>query len=179
MRERPRMGEAFENKKEKSEIIEVSFYPEGGNLINGVTSKVAFKAVNKKREDLMVNWSIRDSKGDEVTTFNTIHDGTGAFYLCPQEETYTAKVRYKDRAYTFDLPKSLLSGYVMTLDNLPENHLRSRRPFSRSPSTMPLSSVRFSGGAMLLQTYKNSIKSRSYAKIRLSSENKLLETYTL
>jgi len=134
MRERPRMEEAFEKKKEKSEIIEVSFYPEGGNLINGVTSKIAFKAVNEKGEDLVVNGSIRDSKGEEVTTFNTIHDGTGAFYLCPQEKTYTAKVRYKDKAYTFDLPKSLSSGYVMTLDNLPEDHLLVQ--IEKSPDMM-------------------------------------------
>ena len=121
MRERPRMGEAFEKKKKKADTIQVSFYPEGGNLINGITSKIAFKAVNEK--------------GEEVTTFNTIHDGTGAFCLCPQEETYTAKVRYKDRAYTFDLPKSLLSGYVMTLDNLPEDHLLVQ--IAKSPDITP------------------------------------------
>jgi len=135
MRERPRMGEAFEKKKKKADTIQVSFYPEGGNLINGITSKIAFKAVNEKGEDIVVNGSICDSKGEEVTTFNTIHDGTGAFCLCPQEETYTAKVRYKDRAYTFDLPKSLLSGYVMTLDNLPEDHLLVQ--IAKSPDITP------------------------------------------
>ena len=134
MRERPRMEEAFEKIKKKADTIAVSFYPEGGNMINGVTSKVAFKAVNEKGEDLVVSGSIRDSKGDEVTTFNTIHDGTGAFCLCPQEETYTAKVRYKDRVYTFDLPKSLSSGYVMTLDNLPEDHLLVQ--IEKSPDMM-------------------------------------------
>jgi len=122
MRERPRINPQFKKKK-IPETVEVSFYPEGGNLINGVTSKVAFKAVNEKGEDLVVDGSIRDSKGDELTTFNTTHDGTGAFYLCPQGNMYTAKVRYKNKTYTFDLPESLPSGYAMTLDNLSEDHL--------------------------------------------------------
>ena len=122
MRERPRINIQFKKKK-TPETIYVSFYPEGGNLINGLTSKVAFKAVSEKGEDIVVSGSVRDSKGDEVTTFNTIHDGTGAFCLCPQGKKYMARVRYKEKTYTFNLPKSLPSGYVMTLDNLPEDHL--------------------------------------------------------
>ena len=124
MRERPRIKEeAVKKDKEIAEKIEVSFYPEGGNLINGIMSKVAFKAINEKGEDIEVSGSILDSKGDEVTTFNTIHNGTGDFYLCPTGKKYTTKARYKDRTYTFDLPKNLPSGYVVTLNNLFEEHL--------------------------------------------------------
>jgi len=135
MREHPWIINAFEKKNRTSNAIAVSFYPEGGNLINGLTSKVAFKAVNEKGEDIVVNGNIHDSKGEEVTTFSTIHDGTGAFYLCPQEEKYTANIKYEDSTYTFDLPKSLPSGYVMTLDNLSEDHLLIQ--IEKSPDLAP------------------------------------------
>ena len=86
--------------------FDVSFYPEGGNLIAGQSSNVAFKAINTQGEALDITGEVVDSKGNTLTAFKTFHDGMGDFYINPQaEEHYQAVCRYGGRTLRFDLPE--------------------------------------------------------------------------
>lgn len=102
-----------------SAAVDVQFFPESGNLINGVTSKVAFKAVGADGLGADIKGTITDEKNQTVTSFNSVHLGMGMFELTPQTgKTYKAQITFADGSQnTVNLPKSLDRGYVMTVNN--------------------------------------------------------------
>jgi len=100
------------------EAIDVQFFPEGGDLVTGLRSKIAVKAVNHNGFGEDISGVIFDNDNKEVASFDTQHLGMGAFALFPQEgKTYKAKITGKDSAvYNFDLPKAKDEGYTLALN---------------------------------------------------------------
>ncbi|MDR0796000.1 MAG: carboxypeptidase-like regulatory domain-containing protein, partial [Tannerella sp.] len=64
---------------------EVSFFPEGGNLVEGVWNKVAFKALNRNGYAEMIAGTIVDETGAEITSVQTLHAGMGVFTHMPEQ----------------------------------------------------------------------------------------------
>lgn len=84
----------------------VGFFPEGGDLVDGVPRKVAFKAERSDGYPEDVRGSVLDSRGDTVVSFASEHDGMGAFLLCARQgETYRAVCRAGRREITVALPE--------------------------------------------------------------------------
>jgi hypothetical protein len=74
-----------------SNAIDVSFYPEGGNLVMNASNNIAFKAVNVKGRGIPVSGMIIDDLGDSITPFSTSFMGMGKFALMPEPgRTYFA-----------------------------------------------------------------------------------------
>ncbi|HVX52356.1 MAG TPA: hypothetical protein VHB48_19515, partial [Chitinophagaceae bacterium] len=74
------------------QVASIQFLPESGDLVAGIKSKIAFKAVYQTGIPATVKGLVVNSKGVTVDTIKTMHDGMGYFYLEPQAgETYTAK----------------------------------------------------------------------------------------
>ncbi len=74
----------------------ISFFPEGGDLIETIASTVAFKASTKDGTPFHVKGDIVNSKNEKITSFAAVHDGMGSFLLEPAAgETY--KAVWKDR----------------------------------------------------------------------------------
>jgi len=70
----------------------IQFFPEGGDLIETIQSKVAFKVVNDYGLPVKAKGTITSSKGETIASFTTVHDGMGAFNLEPASGiTYKAK----------------------------------------------------------------------------------------
>jgi hypothetical protein len=63
--------------------IQVGLFPEGGSLVDNVSSMVAFKAVNYLGKGCDVSGKIFSSAGELVTTFKSKHLGMGTFFLRP------------------------------------------------------------------------------------------------
>jgi hypothetical protein len=67
------------------------FFPEGGNLINGLLSYVAFKANNQFGNPVKINGVVKTGRGVFVDSIISVHDGMGSFSIEPKKsETYTA-----------------------------------------------------------------------------------------
>jgi hypothetical protein len=101
----------------KFKKLNLTFFPEGGNLIVGLPCNVAFKATDDKGRNVNIAGKIQDSDKQEICEFSTIHDGMGCFTLMPQKGKYGAIVNYNGKDYTFDLPSTLPTGYNMQVDN--------------------------------------------------------------
>ncbi len=101
------------------ERIDLQFFPEGGYLVSGLTSKVAFKAVNGSGEGIHVKGDITDKDGNVIIPFESFHLGMGAFILTPEKgETYFANIiQANDKRIKYILPNILEEGLVMTVDN--------------------------------------------------------------
>lgn len=72
-------------KPEENSIIDVSFLPEGGNLVMNTANYIAFKAIGKSGKGIPVTGKVVDETGREVITFESTYRGMGRFLLMPQE----------------------------------------------------------------------------------------------
>ncbi len=96
--------------------IQLGFFPEGGNLVNGWMNTIAFKATDDNGIPVQVSGSILNSKGVAVTSFSAYHDGMGMIELTPEKgETYTAKIDSPVRDTTTSLPESQEQGLLLSL----------------------------------------------------------------
>ena len=98
---------------------DIQFFPEGGELVEGVRSRVAIKSVNANGLGEDISGVIVDNDGNEVTSFTTRHLGMGAFALTPQVgKTYKANIIRADSSkLTVDLPAAHDAGFTLTVNN--------------------------------------------------------------
>ena len=106
--------------------IELGFYPEGGDLVDGLISNVAFKALNEFGKPADIEGVVKDNEGNTVAQFSSFHNGMGAFELEPKiGKTYHAQIiNPKGIDKKYDLPKSLKRGWTMHVDNKKEATLK-------------------------------------------------------
>jgi hypothetical protein len=107
-------------KTQASEKVNVTFYPEGGTLVQGMTSRVAFKATDEKGQGIEVT----GNRQDGTDRIQTIHQGMGVFDFCPRNKHEKIELVYNKKTYTFELPEILPEGYVMRLDNSGKDYLK-------------------------------------------------------
>jgi len=96
---------------------DVQFFPESGSLVNGVASRVAFKAVGVDGAGITIKGKITDNDNKEVAEIETLHAGMGSFLLRPEAgKTYTANIIFADgTTKTIALPKAIDEGYVLSV----------------------------------------------------------------
>lgn len=113
-------SERFPNhrpKEEKLKRLNVTFYPEGGTMVEGLPCRVAFKAVDEKGQGVSLSGGIYDGAGEKQTVFRSEHGGMGSFSLTPGSGKYEARITYGGREYSYRLPEAEATGYVMRVDN--------------------------------------------------------------
>lgn len=95
--------------------ISMEFFPEGGDMVANVNSKVAFRAVNEFSKPADVEGIIVDAKGAFVAKFTSYHFGMGAVDFVPkQNEAYKARITKPEGILDeFNLPEVLKVGYVL------------------------------------------------------------------
>lgn len=103
---------------QQKENLSVTFFPEGGNLVAGISSRVAFKATGKNGDNAIVSGAVYDEKGQPVAEISTGYLDMGFFEFTPVQGKYTAKVQYNNKEYSFPLPQALPAGYVINVNNL-------------------------------------------------------------
>lgn len=110
---------------EKKAAYSIQFFPEGGALVNGIQSTVAFKAIDGYGKSVSCHGAILNGRQDTVAYFETQHFGMGSFAFTPQSgNSYQVKI--------FDLPQGSTevnfpdiknSGMVMHLVDADSSHL--------------------------------------------------------
>jgi hypothetical protein len=108
----------------KEKTVTLKFYPEGGNLVAGVASQVAFEATDAYGNPIEVSGEIVGENKETIVRFKSVHDGKGVFSFTPSDKIQPTDkapkvvVNYKDKKYTFDLPAIQPKGIVLKVDNL-------------------------------------------------------------
>lgn len=105
-------GESADGKETKSRKkrdrsdFSVSFFPEGGYLLNGEFCKVAFKALNKDGYSEEVSGDIIDEEGTVICSTTTVYAGMGFFLFMPEPgKKYIFKSKSRSGLEKrFDLP---------------------------------------------------------------------------
>ncbi|MEO7215811.1 carboxypeptidase regulatory-like domain-containing protein [Mucilaginibacter sp.] len=98
---------------------DVQFFPEGGEMVNGLRSRIAIKAINSEGLGENIQGTIEDNDGNIVADFATRHLGMGVFALIPKsDKTYRAKIGSPgETLYTVDLPIAKTIGYTLAINN--------------------------------------------------------------
>ena len=106
------------NKKIKD--VNVSFYPEGGDLIRGLPCRVAFKATGS--DAFGIDGALKiPGVYDSVYT---VHDGMGSFIITPRENENAHFVTPDGTRTRVSLPQVAYSGYSMMSDVLSDSLLQ-------------------------------------------------------
>jgi len=118
-------SEISERVKYVENKFQVSFFPEGGSLVDNVSSIVAFKSVDYLGKGCDVSGKIYSSGGELITTFRSTHLGMGTFFLRPLPGLkYYSIVRGADSTdIRTELPRSFPSGVTMSASINQNNEL--------------------------------------------------------
>jgi len=101
--------------KPKKEELFATFYPEGGSLVEGLPSRVAFAVEDQLGEAVNISGTVDD--GDHaVAQIATSHAGRGLFTVTPGSKRLKAMFTWRGKNYTFQLPKAEKRGAVLTLE---------------------------------------------------------------
>lgn len=128
----------FKVDKEPAKAFNIQFFPEGGNLVSDLKSKVAFKAVDEAGKPFAFSAVVLNKNKDTVNTFSSTTLSIGHFFLTPQaEETYQVLVKPKNgEPFYVALPEIYQKGLVMSLqihaDSLLHVTLQSKKPDSKA-----------------------------------------------
>ena len=100
--------------------LDVQFFPEGGQLVGGLSTRVGFKAIDESGLGAEVNGFILDQTNDTVAALKSEHLGLGKFPFEPVSgKKYRAFLRKKSETYQhFEFPEVRSEGFTMMVNNL-------------------------------------------------------------
>lgn len=98
---------------------DVQFFPEGGNLVSGIRTKVAFKAISSSGLGVDVKGTIVDNNNNPVASFTSRHLGMGYFILTPEAgKSYKANIDFPDGTHSsYSLPRTMDDGIDLAVYN--------------------------------------------------------------
>jgi hypothetical protein len=104
--------EEWQADSREDEEFDIQFFPEGGHLVAGLKTNLAFKAINSNGYGINIDGKIIDHQENLVLGFRTEHLGMGSVEFTPETGvTYYALVDGK----RFELPEVMNKGVVMNI----------------------------------------------------------------
>jgi hypothetical protein len=109
----------YETGNSKPLQYDVQFFPEGGNLVGNIKSKVAFKVSDQYGKSIMYNGTVINESGDTIVKFQPLKFGMGNFIFTPlANHTYKAFIQTANgNTVTKELPEVYTEGYVLNVTN--------------------------------------------------------------
>ena len=109
--------EPLNTSKSFSNNYDIQFFPEGGNLVNGIESTLGFRTVDQYGRGSDVNGIIVDQDNDTILNFSSEKFGVGSFQFLPENgKHYRAVITLADgSSLSKELPGAFEQGYVLHL----------------------------------------------------------------
>ena len=124
--------------RQKKDDLRVTFFPEGGHLIQGVDNRVAFEATDQHGEAVSIKGTIggdaserhdagvspaRDGTLGGVPSNGTVsikteYMGRGTFLVTPSDQRLKAHFNFRNKDYTISLPKAEAQGIAVKVDGI-------------------------------------------------------------
>jgi hypothetical protein len=102
-----------QNTDQVEKIENIQFFPEGGNIIAGISNNIAFE-VKSTNNSSNLNIIIVDDKGKTITTIRPIHNGMGFFTLKPEKGRKLSALLSDQK---IDLPEIQETGFNLLVTN--------------------------------------------------------------
>ncbi len=99
---------------------DIQFFPEGGNLVEGIESKVGVRAVNENGIGANFSAIVVNQQNDTVANFQSLKFGIASFKFKPLPGNNYKAIMQLDNGSSVvrDLPKAFGRGYVAQLERL-------------------------------------------------------------
>ena len=113
-----RDDEKSPHEERRRECFDVSFFPEGGYLVNGYSCRVGFKALGDDGRPRFSEGGLLDDKGHFIDSLRTRHAGIGSVEFPPRAgRRYMAEFPdRKGRLHRFELPDAKDYTFVLRVD---------------------------------------------------------------
>jgi hypothetical protein len=101
----------------KTKQYDIQFFPEGGNLVQEIESKVGFRITDRYGKGLACEGSILSSAGDTVLHFHPLAMGLGHFVFTPARgQSYKAIIHFLQGDQVIkELPDAFANGFVLSV----------------------------------------------------------------
>jgi hypothetical protein len=108
--------------------VTAEFFPEGGNMVQGIETKIAFHIADQYGKGVNANGFIINETGDTITNFSPFRLGIGSFTFKPLAgRSYKATVQLADgRFFSSSLPAVYDNGYVMNVTDNKDGRIKVR-----------------------------------------------------
>ena len=105
--------------------FEIDFFPEGGNMVENIDSKIAFRITDQLGKGIDCRAVVVNQHNDTVAHFEPFKFGIGHFKLTPSTgHTYKAIISMADTVVIQSLPDIQKQGYTMNVNVHDESTLR-------------------------------------------------------
>lgn len=115
---------------QKPYCADLQFFPEGGDLVAGIASRVAFKAVDQYGKGFDIEGGVLlSSDHQQLATFSSSHLGMGVFQMKPESgKTYYTRVEIQPggNVREFSLPDPIEEGYTLEVNGTSPEKLQLR-----------------------------------------------------
>ncbi len=158
--------------------IKLAIFPEGGDLVEGLETKVAFQAKNEFDKPADFQAVLLDNKGSEVLKFNSFHQGMGAFSFTPQKDkSYEIKITNpKGIAQTFALPETQKRGYILNAEPQKNDKILLQIRTTESEELSIIGQIR---GQVFYSNSFNSVRGNSTISVDVSDAPMGVAQFTL
>lgn len=134
----------------------LEFFAEGGDIINGISSFVAFKATNQYLQPINIRGIVKNAEGQVIDSIKSEHDGMGLLYIENPNSNTTYTAYWQDDItrtnYTTTLPKVNTDGIGLQVQQLNNNIVvKLTRPADASDDKKLLHIFCFKGSTTLYQ----------------------------
>ncbi|HLO83002.1 MAG TPA: Plug domain-containing protein [Chitinophagaceae bacterium] len=121
----------------------IAFFPEGGNLINGLPNLIAYRCFDQNGDPISAFGYLRDERKETVETFNTNGSGYGKFNFSPSKNRkYQAVITMPDKSEKiFDIPAAPNNGWQISVTKRSASALSLR--VAQGDSLYPLKPVSY------------------------------------
>lgn len=101
------------------DLLDVQFFPESGEMVHGLVSKIGFKVLNYSGKGVPVEGVILNKEGTAMTSFKSNTLGMGSFYIQPDSSTtYYARLDSPSEegvSMKIPLPKVHRKGNILSI----------------------------------------------------------------
>lgn len=96
----------------------VQFYPEGGHLVEGLKTQIAFEATGFAGKDIEVEGWLKVG-GKKIQHITSLRENRGVFSYTPTRNKATLELALPNgKSQTFDLPHAEASGYALAVNTM-------------------------------------------------------------
>lgn len=115
----------------------VAVFPEAGNLIQGLQSRIAFKATNAFGNPVFIKGAIADETNTIIDSLEVLHDGMGSFFLTakPQHQYHLNWVDQDGMAGVTPITITKSEGAQLTVTRIKEKVLFQVERSDKAPSS--------------------------------------------
>jgi len=100
--------------------FDVSFYPEGGSLMQGTSCKIAFKAMKSNGQAMNMTGIVYDQSGTDIGEIKSDYLGMGSFsHISEKGNSYYAVCQNEQgQSKRFNLPEAVDRGYALSVNQV-------------------------------------------------------------